>query len=89
MPADGGVVAAHAASKIDHAYRTQPLNQDQERKQRALEREPCHLQHRSVALRAIHCAGYVDQGSMQRWQRGRDMGLRSPLTWLDAVFPSV
>jgi hypothetical protein len=60
LPADGGVVAADTSGEINHADRSQPLDKDEQREQRAFERQTRLVEEFHVALRPIHHARNVD-----------------------------
>jgi hypothetical protein len=65
LAADGGVVAPNAACEIDDPDRAAALNEDEQRKQGAIERHAGLSNHHGVALRAVDDADDVDQSLVQ------------------------
>jgi len=73
LTADGRVVASDAAGELDDADRTEPLDSDQQREQRAIQRDPRLRDQRLVALRQVHRADNFEGGEMKRAEPLRHM----------------
>lgn len=65
LAADGSVVAPNSAGEIDDPDRAATLDEDEQRKQGAIERDAGLSNHHGVALRAVDDADDIDQRLVQ------------------------
>ena len=73
LTADGGVIAPDAVGELHDADRPEPLDADQQRKQRPVERNPGLPDQRLVALRPVHRADDVEHRPVKLAELGAYM----------------
>ena len=65
LAAHRGVIAPGAIRQVDHADRAEPLDADQQRKQRPIQRNTGLLEQDIVILGPVHQRDEIDDGGMQ------------------------